>query len=250
MELTPSYIYEHMWRVDGYWFCISTIEEIKNEQYSCQIQKSIRKRIGACIEHLEKGLVKSCINCEMYENPYDASWSNILCQVQKMYPKQKIYFPDICSCNENCQYEYTRNKMKIKSKPKQNQEMITIYTDGSCNPNPGVGGWGYIEIGNDYLLSDSGGEEKSTNNRMEMKAVIEALKAYKTEKNFLIYSDSQYVIKCATGVNKRRKNRDLWSEYDKVSKGKNIKFKWVHSHNGDKYNEMVDELAKEGRLEI
>ena len=75
-------------------------------------------------------------------------------------------------------------------------------------------------------------------------AVIEVLKEYKRRLNFLIHSDSMYVINCAQGKWKRIKNKEYWKQYDKYSKTKNIKWKWVKGHSGDKYNELVDKLAK------
>ena len=126
---------------------------------------------------------------------------------------------------------------------------LTIYTDGSCIPNPGQGGWAYIILA-DYDDETpiewhvSGCESHSTNNRMEMTAVIEALKFIQTT-SCVIYSDSKYVINCAKGKWKRKKNIDLWEEYDKASKDVIIEWIWVKGHSGDKYNEMVDQLAKQ-----
>jgi ribonuclease HI len=124
------------------------------------------------------------------------------------------------------------------------KKRLTVYTDGSCSPNPGRGGWGFIAIEEDADVYISGGEKKTTNNIMELTAVIEPLKMYSHYKKFHFYSDSLYVINCATGKWGRHKNKQYWAEYDKVSKGKNIKFTWVKGHNGDEYNELVDKLAK------
>ncbi len=125
---------------------------------------------------------------------------------------------------------------------------IILYTDGSCMPNPGLGGFGFIFI--DPKTSKewcvNGGEVNTTNNRMEMTAVIEGLKFLKEYSNFKIYSDSTYVINCASGKWKRTKNIDLWEQYIVVSKNKDIEWEWVKAHNGNKYNEMVDKLAKQG----
>lgn len=123
----------------------------------------------------------------------------------------------------------------------------TIYTDGSCIGNPGPGGWAFIILATD---SDgewrvSGGEINTTNNRMELTAVIQALEFTYYEKKYIIYSDSMYVINCASGKWARKKNLDLWGEYDNISIGKNIEWVWVRGHNGDKYNEIVDFLAKQ-----
>ena len=123
-----------------------------------------------------------------------------------------------------------------------------IYTDGSCIPNPGPGGYGFVVLPtkkNQYEWHVSGGEENTTtNNRMELTAVIEALKFCYDQKKFLIYSDSMYVINCAQGKWKKKKNEDLWNEYSSVSKGKNISWVWVKGHSKNYYNEIVDTLAK------
>lgn len=120
---------------------------------------------------------------------------------------------------------------------------INIYTDGSCNPNPGVGGWAFISIGPKYEYHVSGREEESTNNRMELTAIIEAIQFHK-EKDLTIHTDSQLIMNCAQGKWKRKTNKDLWDKYDKVSSGKVITYKKVLAHSGNKYNELVDELAK------
>jgi ribonuclease HI len=122
--------------------------------------------------------------------------------------------------------------------------MLTIYTDGSCNPNPGDGGWGVIAIfeNNDVYLS--GREKNTTNNVMELTAVIEALKEFGKHKKIKIISDSTYVINCAKGEFKRKKNVDLWKIYDEVSKDVEVVFEKVKAHSGDTYNELVDKLAK------
>jgi ribonuclease HI len=121
---------------------------------------------------------------------------------------------------------------------------LVIYTDGSCSPNPGKGGWAFIALLDGYEFHVNGKNDWTTNNVMEMTAVIEALKEFSTQKRFKIFSDSQYVINCATGKWKRNKNIDLWAEYDLYSKGKMVTFQWVKGHNGDHYNELVDKLAK------
>ena len=125
----------------------------------------------------------------------------------------------------------------------------TIYTDGSCIPNPGPGGWAFCALADSKDESPnewhvSGGESQSTNNRMELTAVLEALNFFTNKTKFHIYSDSQYVIKCAKGEYSRKKNTDLWKEYDICSKGKKIEWTWVKGHSKDKYNEIVDVIAK------
>ena len=121
---------------------------------------------------------------------------------------------------------------------------LTLYTDGSCSPNPGKGGWGVIALFPDCEIHLNGTDNQTTNNLMELTAVIEGLKYFNHEKEFLIYSDSLYVINCANGLWKRTKNKELWEEYDTVSANKKITFVWVKGHNGDHYNELVDKLAK------
>lgn len=126
--------------------------------------------------------------------------------------------------------------------------MIDIYTDGSCikddpKDSTGPGGWGFVILG-DNVINGSGGNPDTTNNRMEMQAVIEALKACDgVYDDICIYTDSMYVLNCAKGVWKRKKNVELWNEYDSIAKGKNIKWEKVKAHSGNKWNDYVDELA-------
>jgi ribonuclease HI len=125
-------------------------------------------------------------------------------------------------------------------------ESQIIYTDGSSIPNPGEGGWAFVAL--NYKEREwhvSGGEISTTNNKMELQAVIEALIFTRDKKEYTIYSDSMYVINCAKGKWARKKNKDRWAQYDKVSSGKIITWMWVKAHNGDKYNEIVDSLAKQ-----
>lgn len=121
-----------------------------------------------------------------------------------------------------------------------------IYTDGGCLVNPGgKGAYGVV------IIDTSTGEIKqmmdayasTTNNRMEMMAVIVALEQLKEGDAALLHSDSQYVINCYSGVWKKKKNVDLWKRMEAASKGKKITMRWVRGHNGDLYNEMCDQLA-------
>lgn len=120
--------------------------------------------------------------------------------------------------------------------------MLEIYTDGSCLKNPnGPGGWAICILEDDthYIMYDS--DKSTTNNRMELTAIIEAVKCVKDECK--IYTDSQLCINCATGKWRRKANLDLWSIYDEVSKNKNIVYEWVKGHSGNQYNELVDKYA-------
>lgn len=136
---------------------------------------------------------------------------------------------------------------------------IEIYTDGACSGNPGRGGWGVILRYGDIEKEMSGGATETTNNRMELTAVIEALKALKRECEITLYTDSRYVM---DGVNewlpnwKRNnwrttnkksavKNIDLWQELDSLLPLHKIKWVWVKGHNGHPENERVDKLARE-----
>ncbi|NPA10981.1 MAG: ribonuclease HI [Epsilonproteobacteria bacterium] len=129
---------------------------------------------------------------------------------------------------------------------------VTIFTDGACLGNPGAGGWCALlrYKGHEKILK--GSKENTTNNQMELKAVIEALKALKFPCEVEIYSDSTYVVK---GINqwlqnwvkkdfKNVKNPDLWREYLEVSKGHKIKLFWIKGHNNHRENEICDKIAR------
>jgi len=130
---------------------------------------------------------------------------------------------------------------------------ITLFSDGSALGNPGPGGYGTILRYGDKEKIIRGGEPHTTNNRMELKAVIEGLKALKEPCDVLIISDSSYVIK---GINEwlegwvkrnfaKVKNPDLWREYLEVSASHRIVGEWVRGHNGHIENEQCDIIAKE-----
>ena len=130
-------------------------------------------------------------------------------------------------------------------------KMKTIYTDGSCIKNPnGPGGWCAIILDDVFELIISGSDKSTTNNKMELKAVIEALKFIEKGEKCMIYSDSQLTINCASGKWCRKANIDLWNEYEIVSKDKYIDFEWVKAHNGDYYNEKVDNIAYQEAKQI
>lgn len=135
--------------------------------------------------------------------------------------------------------------------------MYSIYTDGGSSGNPGPGGWAFIVVKDDVsLYSSSGGEKETTNNKMELSAVINALKYVKDNKleDVSLFSDSQYVIKGITEWIKSWKksmwkkgtvkNVELWEELDSLNSELSIKWNWVKGHNGNKYNEEADKLVK------
>ena len=141
---------------------------------------------------------------------------------------------------------------------------ITIHTDGACSGNPGPGGWGAILEWNGHRKELKGGERDTTNNRMEMQAAIEALKALKKpERKVILITDSVYlrdgITKWIHGWKKRDwktadkkpvKNVDLWKELDVLTKQHEIEWRWVKGHAGDPGNERADELAREGIAEL
>ena len=137
-------------------------------------------------------------------------------------------------------------------------QQVEIYTDGACSGNPGAGGWGAILRCQGVEKELSGGEANTTNNRMELTAVIEALKALKKPCKIVLYTDSRYVMDGITKwlpnwqingwrtANKKTpvKNVDLWQTLESLLKNHQIKWVWVKGHNGHLENERVDELAR------
>jgi ribonuclease HI len=119
---------------------------------------------------------------------------------------------------------------------------LVIYTDGSCLKNPGPGGFAFIIIFENYELHFADSVNHTTNNRMELTAVIEALK-YCTETKITFFTDSKYVINCALNKWKKNKNNDLWNAYTFLAKNFDISFTWIKGHSGNYYNELVDKMA-------
>lgn len=133
-------------------------------------------------------------------------------------------------------------------------DSITIYTDGSSRGNPGRGGYGTILMAGQHRKELSQGYRLTTNNRMELMAVIAGLQALKkTGQNITIYSDSQYVVKAveqkwlntwiATNFKGGKKNSDLWKMYHQLAQAHRIKFVWVKGHANNPLNNRCDELA-------
>ncbi|WP_353202454.1 ribonuclease HI [Polynucleobacter sp.] len=140
---------------------------------------------------------------------------------------------------------------------------IVIYTDGSCKGNPGPGGWGVVLRSGNHEKHLHGGEKHTTNNRMEMSAVIYALKALKQSSAVELWTDSQYVQKGVTewlqGWKQRGwktaakspvKNADLWQELDALLPNHEISWHWVKGHAGHPGNELADQLANKGAEEF
>ncbi len=136
---------------------------------------------------------------------------------------------------------------------------IYIYTDGACRGNPGPGGWGAILIYENYTKEIKGGSLLTTNNIMELTAVIEALSILKFSSQIVITTDSNYVkngitkwihnwkVKgWRTASKKPVKNKELWMKLDELSSNHKIDWKWVKGHSGHIENEKADSLANEG----
>ena len=121
--------------------------------------------------------------------------------------------------------------------------MIDIYTDGSCIVNPGPGGWAAIVFDGESKRVLSGGDQKTTNNRMEILAVVKGLQTVPEASDVTVYSDSQYVINTMTRNWKRNANQDLWEQLDAEVNKRAVKWQWVRGHSGHPLNEEVDKLA-------
>ncbi len=136
-------------------------------------------------------------------------------------------------------------------------ETVVIYTDGACSGNPGPGGWGSVLMYNGHRKELSGGERETTNNRMEMMAVIVSLETLKRPCKILLHTDSTYVMKgmtewldgwkarnWRTAAKKPVKNVDLWQRLDDAIARHRVDWKWVKGHSGVPENERADELAR------
>ncbi len=130
---------------------------------------------------------------------------------------------------------------------------VTLYTDGACSGNPGKGGWACVLLYGDFRREISGGEQLTTNNKMELRAVIEGLTALKEPCDVEVYSDSTYVVNAfaenwISGWEKRAwrnvKNADLWHTLIGLTKIHNVKFNKVKGHSDNELNNRCDELAR------
>lgn len=140
------------------------------------------------------------------------------------------------------------------------KKKVIIYTDGACSENPGPGGWAAVLMYSGDISSKksiSGGQRNTTNNQMELKAVINGLKALKVQCKVILYTDSLYIKNGITEwINKWKvngwrtadkkpvKNIELWKELDTVALQHDIDWRWVKAHNGNRYNEEADRLAR------
>lgn len=137
--------------------------------------------------------------------------------------------------------------------------VVEIWTDGACRGNPGPGGWGALLRSGGKERELFGGERQTTNNRMEMRAVIEALAALTRTCDVILHTDSQYVMKgitewmpqwirrgWKTADKKPVKNVDLWQQMDKEVTRHRVQWRWVRGHTGNPGNERADQLANKG----
>lgn len=155
--------------------------------------------------------------------------------------------------------EYKKIAPDLKGEIVETHNDVSLYTDGACSGNPGKGGYGYAVVINGTLsLKGSGGMLATTNNQMELKAVIEGLKVVPDNYSVTVYSDSSYVVNAfeknwLSGWRKRNwvksdgqpvANRELWEELlADVSSRPSVHFVWVKGHAGNQYNELCDRLA-------
>ncbi len=141
----------------------------------------------------------------------------------------------------------------------QDIKTVEIFTDGACKGNPGPGGWGALLRYGDTEKSLCGGEKKTTNNRMELMAAIEALRALKGPCDVVLTTDSQYVRQgitqwmfnwkkngWKTAAKKPVKNADLWQQLDEESQRHQLDWRWVKGHSGHRENDIADDLANQG----
>jgi ribonuclease HI len=140
---------------------------------------------------------------------------------------------------------------------------VIIYTDGACRGNPGPGGWGAVLLSGRHEKDLWGGENPTTNNRMELTAAIQALNALKKPCKVLLHTDSKYVLQgitewlpgwkargWLTADRKPVKNGDLWMALDEARRRHEVRWKWVKGHAGDVGNERADQLANRGIDEL
>jgi ribonuclease HI len=131
----------------------------------------------------------------------------------------------------------------------QSREYL-VYADGSCLGNPGPGGWGVVVCDPrdpDHVLAELNGHaDATTNNRMELTAAIEGLRATERGSDVILRSDSRYVVNSMTLHYKRNTNHDLWEQLDAETAARHVKFEWVRGHGTDRLNNRADELALSG----
>lgn len=146
---------------------------------------------------------------------------------------------------------------KPESSPSPDLPLVTIYTDGACDPNPGPGGWAAVLIYKQHEKNLSGSETQTTNNRMELTAAVRALQALKQPCQVELFTDSEYLKRGVTEwmPNWRKRqwrrkggvlaNVDLWQALDQALTPHRVQWNWVRGHAGNRNNERVDRLARQ-----
>ena len=148
--------------------------------------------------------------------------------------------------------------MEKESRMSMSNSNVELYTDGACSGNPGPGGWGYVIVSSDIEYTGSGFEELTTNNRMELLAIIKGLDSLDGSFKVLITTDSKYVVDSftkgwlekwkangwKTSSKQSVKNQDLWEDLDKAVSCHEVSWQWVKGHSGHAMNEKCDELAR------
>ena len=141
---------------------------------------------------------------------------------------------------------------------------VTIYTDGACSGNPGIGGWGVVILTkNEKPIYLNGGKSNTTNNQMELMAAIKALSYLDNSANITLFTDSKYIKDgietwiinwkkngWKTASKKPVKNQDLWQLLDEATQAHSIQWQWVKGHSGHRENELADQLANRGIDEL
>lgn len=148
--------------------------------------------------------------------------------------------------------------LRMTTRPSESRPHVHLFTDGACSGNPGPGGWAFIlrHDGTGKQIERAGGEPETTNNRMELIAVIEGLAALSRPSTVDVTSDSQYVLNglrewldqwiargWKTAAKKPVKNEDLWRRLDELRRRHDLRFHWIRGHNGHAENERCDRLA-------
>jgi len=201
---------------------------------------------------------KKAVNMNDVRDLYSELWKQYLDENPKLHETISEYkgFSDIfgqknCACQAEEVLLYKQSMSSMNS--------VEIYTDGACRGNPGDGGWGVHLTFGPHKKELSGGELNTTNNRMELTAVIKGLQSLRRPCDVKIYSDSKYVLDgISTHISKWKKNNwrtaakkpvknvDLWKELDLALDKHNIQWLWVKGHSGDIGNDLADNLANKG----
>ena len=211
------------------------------------------REVNACIAQKKAGLNPDCIESGVHSH---ADTFNVLTILDTLRKDWGLVYP----------FEKRSVQETDTETDADTGDGIIIYTDGACSGNPGKGGWGAVLLANGKELWLSGGEAKTTNNRMELCGAIFALKELEklsidSSRSITLYIDSQYVKNgitswieswkkngWKTAAKEPVKNQDLWLMLDELNKKYSVEWKWVKGHAGNKYNEICDELARNAQV--